>query len=170
MQTVTLTAAQARALFRIDPTDGRIYWRVSHGRWSSRPAGALAGCLSKGYRRIGIGGVIHFGHRIAWLMEHGNWPTCTLDHINGKRDDNRACNLRLATAAENNQNQHGLPKHNTSGFRGVRWDAARRKWLATISINGKTKNLGRFADQYAAGAAYQCAQRLHHPTNFEAQQ
>lgn len=167
--TITLTAARARELFRIDPDTGRIHWAVDHGRWGSRPAGAPAGCLSKGYRYIYVDGRNYFGHQIAWLIEHGEWPPTTLDHINGKRDDNRPANLRLASAAENNQNQHGLPAHNTSGVRGVRWDKSRGKWAAFISLNGRSKNLGRFDSKEQAQAAYLTAKSKHHPFSQEAQ-
>lgn len=168
MNSITLTAEKARELFRIDPDTGKIHWAVAHGRWSTLPAGGLAGCLRKGYRYIGVEGRNYFGHQIAWLIEHGEWPATTLDHINGSRDDNRPQNLRLATAAENNQNQHGLPAHNTSGERGVSWDASRKKWTARISIGGRPKNLGRFNSKDIATAAYREAKRIHHPRSQEA--
>lgn len=168
MSIITLTAEKARELFRIDAETGKIYWAVAHGRWNERPAGALAGCLRKGYRYIGVEGRNYFGHQIAWLITHGEWPPMTLDHINGNRDDNRPQNLRLATAAENNQNQHGLPAHNTSGERGVSWDASREKWTAHISVDGRAKNLGRFESKDLASAAYLEAKRIHHPRSQEA--
>lgn len=39
-----------------------------------------------------------------------------------------------------------MPKTNTSGFCGVRWDKSRQKWMAAITVNGKSKTLGRFDD------------------------
>jgi len=165
---ITLTAEKARELFRIDPSTGAIHWAVAHGRWENTPAGAIAGCLRKGYRYINVNGQNCFGHQIAWLIEHGEWPPTTLDHINGNRDDNRPGNLRMATAAENNQNQHGLPSHNTSGERGVSWDADRKKWTAHISVGGRAKNLGRFDSKELAATAYRDAKRAHHPRSQEA--
>ncbi len=167
---ITLTAEKARELFRIDPETGKIYWAVAHGRWGARPAGELAGCLRKGYRYINVESDNYFGHQVAWLIEHGEWPAMTLDHINGDRDDNRPQNLRLATAAENNQNQHGVPAHNTSGKRGVSWDTDRKKWTAHISVDGRATNLGRFESKELAAAAYAEARRVHHPRSQEAQQ
>lgn len=166
---VALTAEFVRSVLRVDMADGKIYWAAPHGRWQRRPAGELAGCLSRGYRVIYVGGENHFGHRLSWLITHGEWPSSTLDHINGQRDDNRPSNLRLATRAENNQNQHGLPRHNTSGIRGVSWDAARGKWTSHISVNGRGINLGRFDEKEQALDAYLVAKRLHHPGNYEAQ-
>ena len=35
----------------------------------------------------------------------GEWfEGCVIDHINGVKDDNRACNLKVCTVAENNRN------------------------------------------------------------------
>lgn len=164
---ITLTAEKARELFRIEPS-GLIVWAVPHGRWGKLPAGGPAGCLRKGYRYIGVLDRHYFGHQIAWLICHGEWPPTTLDHINGNRDDNQPSNLRLASAAENNQNQHGLPAHNTSGERGVSWDAARGMWTARISLSGRQKNLGRFETKAQARAAYRDAKRTHHPLSPEA--
>lgn len=167
---ITLTAEQVRGLFKVDPVTGKIYWAVPHGRWNARPAGIPAGCLRQGYRYIHIGRRNYFGHQIAWLIANGEWPSVTLDHINGNRDDNRPSNLRLATAAENNQNQHGLPAHNTSGIRGVSWDVHRGRWTARISINNRSKCLGRFDRKDIAEEAYREAKRKHHPRSLEASQ
>lgn len=37
-----------------------------------------------------------------------------------------------------------LSKSNTSGVKGVTWDASRSKWKAQIKFKGKNYNLGRF--------------------------
>lgn len=38
------------------------------------------------------------------------------------------------------------PKTNTSGIKGVTWDASRGKWKAQIRFKGKHYNLGRYSD------------------------
>ena len=91
-------------------------------------------------------------------MAHGTWPTHFLDHINGVRNDNRLCNLREATQAENVRNR-GVQSDSVSQVKGVRWDARWRKWQARITVSRKQKHLGYFntiedaAAAYAAGAA-----------------
>lgn len=37
-----------------------------------------------------------------------------------------------------------LPKNNTSGHKGVRWDSSRNKWRAYIDVQGKSLYLGRY--------------------------
>lgn len=82
-----------------------------------------------------------------------------VDHVNGNRTDNRRCNLRVCTRSQNGYNQ-GLPKHNTSGFKGVCLRNGR--WIAGIKSNGKKKHLGSFETPEAAYAAYCSAARELH--------
>lgn len=76
-----------------------------------------------------------------------------VDHINGDGLDNRRCNLRLATAAQNQMNQRRR-RDNTSGFKGVRFDRARQRWRAEIRVDGKHIFLGRFDTPVEAHRAY----------------
>lgn len=64
-----------------------------------------------------------------------------VDHVNGKKWDNRKCNLRIVTRHQNNLN-HKTPKNNTSGHIGV----IKRGELyeARIVFNGKDIYLGRY--------------------------
>ena len=66
-----------------------------------------------------------------------------VDHIGGNdtRNDNRHCNLRLATCSQNVVNSV-LSKRNTSGIRGVRFRY--NKWYAQITKDGKQIELGAF--------------------------
>jgi hypothetical protein len=51
-------------------------------------------------------------------------------------------------------------KSASSSFKGVRWD--RTKWRATIIVNHKQINLGRFVSELDASAAYQEAAKKYH--------
>lgn len=82
------------------------------------------------------------------------WPR--VDHINGNGLDNRRANLRPATHAQNQRNK-GLQSNNTSGFKGVCWDAPRGRWHAKICLNGRTIFLGRFDEAEEAARAYDAA-------------
>jgi len=88
------------------------------------------------------------------------YPLC-VDHANGVRSDNRISNLRLATKAENTQNQK-ITKRNTSGYKGVSYIKSRSTWDARIMKNRKVYWLGAFKSKEEAFAAYQkAAQDLH---------
>lgn len=66
-----------------------------------------------------------------------------IDHINGKRYDNRRSNLRITTQNKNALNKE-LLSNNISGICGVCWDKERKKWTPEIRMNGIRCHLGRF--------------------------
>lgn len=114
--------------------DGTLYWKVTRG--SLAPAGSKAGCISRrGYLVVGINFKKYLVHRIVWAM-HGNDPEVMLDHINGDMADNRIENLRAATYESNNCNAR-LSKRNTSGYKGVSWNSAVKKWMGTVQHEHK---------------------------------
>ncbi len=92
-------------------------------------------------------------HRLAWLYVNGEMPETPLDHKNGQRDDNRISNLRLASQSQNIANAK-ISARNSSGFKGVSKIARNGLWMASIKVNGKSRNLGQFATPEAAHAAY----------------
>lgn len=76
-----------------------------------------------------------------------------VDHINGNRLDNRKSNLRICNKGENNQNC-GLRRNNTSGYKGVSWSKKYKKYNVQININGKRKTVGSYIDPIEAAKAY----------------
>lgn len=146
-----LTLDKLKERLDYDPDTGIFMWLVQRGRVK---IGAVAGYGDgDGYLQIKIDGKHCRAHRLAWLYMTGEWPKAGVDHVNGIRDDNRFCNLREATCAENLQNA-GLLHRNTSGFIGVDLDQRRNKWRAKISADGRRKYLGYFTSPEAAYAAY----------------
>lgn len=76
-----------------------------------------------------------------------------VDHWNHDGLDNRKCNLRKCTEAQNARN--GKKRiDNTSGYRGVAWDNERRKWRVLIAVNRKVKFVGRYESSTEAARAY----------------
>ena len=67
------------------------------------------------------------------------------DHINRDKLDNQRENLRIVNSSQNKINV-GLRKHNTSGYKGIRWEIDRNKWLVRITINNRNINLGRYSN------------------------
>lgn len=82
------------------------------------------------------------------------------DHIDGDGLNNRRGNLRHASHVENCRNQR-LAKNNTSGFKGVSWHKARRKWITQIAADGGRASV-YFDTQEEAHAAYVKASRELH--------
>ena len=79
-------------------------------------------------------------------------PSSHVDHVDRSPSNNKWTNLRLATRSENMRNA-SMSKNNTSGYKGVAWDAGRRKWLVAVGINGKSKFVGRYVCVHEAGIA-----------------
>ena len=83
-----------------------------------------------------------------------------VDHINGKKFDNRRANLRLANYVLNGANRCA-PRHNKSGFKGVSWSTAEKKWKAFIKAGNKNVGLGVFDNPVDAARAYNEAALKH---------
>lgn len=101
-------------------------------------------------------------HRIAWVYSYGEIPEgLQIDHINGDHSDNRLCNLRICTGAENMQNMK--KKQNKYGLTGV--EKHRRKWQAYIWKDRKKTHLGMFSTKEDAYKAYLEAKKIFHTFN-----
>jgi hypothetical protein len=80
-----------------------------------------------------------------------------IDHINRNGLDNRRANLRLATVAQNAWNSK--KRKSRSGYKGVCYDKAKRRWRAAIVNHGRRIHLGYFEDKIEAAKAYDAAAR-----------
>jgi len=104
------------------------------------------------------------GHKQRMMLMHRvileSPPGQAIDHRNGDGLDNRRCNLRFCTTAENQANRckHD-PDRYASMFKGVTWRKDRRKWRAQIKVNGKDIALGSFHSEVVAAFAYNVAAR-----------
>lgn len=153
-----LTQERLREALDYDPATGAFTWRIPR---RGLFVGDRAGYVNKqGYTFIRVDGHLYLAHRLAFLWVDGAMPVI-VDHINGDPADNRWANLRACTQRENTRNKRAS-KANTSGAKGVYWDAARGKWLAAIGIDGRNKYLGRFATIDEAKAAYAVASHQLH--------
>lgn len=85
-----------------------------------QPVGSEAGTLDKdGYYIVNINGRRYRAHRLVWEIHNGQIPEgMSIDHMDGRRTNNKISNLRIATPSLNNRNRTvGL--ENESGLRGV---------------------------------------------------
>lgn len=149
-----VTLERLREALSYEPTTGVFTWRVGCR------AGTEAGTRSNGYVAITIDQCIYRAHRLAWFYAHGVWPTHQIDHINGRRSDNRLANLREVTNSLNQQNQSGPQAGNSTGYLGVFQRGNR--FEASITADGRYTYLGLFPTAEAAHAAYAEAKRKQH--------
>jgi hypothetical protein len=168
-----------KELLDYDPSTGALTWKPrgiemfksEHDcrAWNTRFAGKPFGSKdANGYIRGGIRPKSYLAHHLAWYLAHGRWPA-EIDHINGVRDDNRLCNLREVTRAENNKNRKRR-SNNTSGVAGVSFVARLGKWRAYITGNGRQVPLGCYSDLNDAIAARKAAEKEfeYHPNHGRA--
>lgn len=143
-----------------DPGTG-VFTRLvgPHKSLIGKPTGLLT---VRGYVWVWLGGKRYAAHRLAWRLTTGEWPAQHLDHINGDKTDNRMCNLREATQAQNLQNIRSARPGNPTGLLGV----CRRpngKFSAGITVDHRHHKLGVFETAEEAHAAYVKAKRELHP-------
>lgn len=128
-------------------------------------AGRRVGCVVRdGYLKIHLDHQAVMGHRLAWLMVHGEWPKGQIDHIDGNKLNNAIANLRVVEPKINKQNRRAPQSNNKSGFLGV--FPERGRWSASIGLGDKRcKRLGSFDTPEAAHSAYLSAKRRLHEGN-----
>lgn len=147
-----------RSLFSFDSDTGILRWAVSPTARVKvgQEAGTQHDC---GYKRVMVQGKNLYVHRIIFAILHGEWPE-QIDHINGKRQDNRAENLRGVTNLINCHNKH-VPRPTNSGSPNVYLDRRYGTYKATIYSNRSRFYLGTFKNLSEASAAVERAKIAH---------
>jgi hypothetical protein len=139
---VPLTKGHFAVISAVDAAQvGRFNWSASPGRSTTYAT-----------RKSTIEPQINSLHRlVGGLM--GLSLSALVDHKNGNGLDCRRSNLRDATASQNLCNSKTWG-HNTSGVKGVHWEAQTEKWRAVIHFEGRRIGLGRFVTKAEAQEAY----------------
>lgn len=103
-------------------------------------------------------------HRLLYMHREimGADPGKKIDHRDGDGLNNRRCNLRYCTDAENARNQRRRSRASRclSQYKGVRW-VGPDKWTASIVVNYKYSYLGVFGSEADAARAYNAAAIQH---------
>lgn len=172
-----ITQEQLKDYVHYDPETG-IFTRLhdagknqfgsEFARWK---AGDVMGTTTKrrGNVRINMYGRIWEAHRLAWLYQYGEWPTKTIDHINGNPGDNRICNLRDVSQMENSRNQKRHSRNKT-GINGVHVNKCTGRLTVQFRINGKSTHIGLYDTIFDAACARKSAELKHgyHPNHGRA--
>ena len=112
-----------------------------------------------GYLVVFLGGHRYKAHRLIWALHHGDPGDLEVDHKDRIRLNNLIDNLRAIPPALNGRNLT-LSSRNSTGYKGVSRDGKRFK--ASICLNGRLYNLGRYSTAEAAAEAYAAASgKLH---------
>lgn len=145
-----------RDSFICDAEKGLLVWREGRGRSRS---GKAAGHKNEGYVEVRINHKYLRAHNIIFAMHYGRWPENILDHINHDKSDNRICNLREATQAENVRNRQKTKDRD--GYKGV-CKSLSNTWQARIRSDKKFIHLGMFKTAIEAALAYDLAAKKFH--------
>ena len=137
VKTIELTGGQVALV------DGEDYEQLSQHKWHTQKYSDTF------YAKRHQNGKMVFMHReILKAPEH-----LQCDHKNHDGLDNRRCNIRLCTHAQNSYNKRPLANR-TSKYKGVHWDKNAKKWQAQIKHNERVIHIGYFDDQIDAALAY----------------
>lgn len=160
MNCMELTHEIVCRLIRYNEKTGRLFWNerkpedfVENNKrskdwicnnWNAKFAHREAFTTnSNGYREGYILGRKYKAHILIWFIKTGAWPTEQIDHKDGMRDNNIFENL-VEVDNKNNSKNKGRNVNNKSGFGGVHFDKRTKRWGATIMVDGRTINLGRY--------------------------
>lgn len=148
-----ITQEYLKSILEYNPETGNWIWLVKRkGIKKTRNAGTPG---KNGYLWIRIDYKRYIGARLAFLYMTGKWPI-EIDHINRITNDDRWCNLREVTRAENmkNRNLRAPWKHKKSGFPPGVDKRSQSCYRAKITHNGKKILIGHYKTAEEAGKAY----------------
>jgi hypothetical protein len=139
--------------------DKKHYNIIKQYCWHRHQDGYLRTCI--GHTENG-GNIYKLMH--VMIME-AEGVTCSddeeIDHINGKPNDNKVSNLRIATHT-NNMKNHKLMRNNKSGHSGVCYSEREDAWKAYIYSDNKRIHIGTFnSKQDAVNARKKYEEKYH---------
>jgi hypothetical protein len=103
----SLTIEDLRRRFKFDLEEGEIYLRSNGNQVDKEHHFRGQSSSNTRYKQVQFG--LHgemvkiCAHRMIWAVVHGRWPNdgMVIDHLNSDTHDNRPCNLKEETIANN---------------------------------------------------------------------
>lgn len=139
---------------KYSPETGELLWLVNRVK---AKRGAQVGAVNgAGYLETRVDQYRTYAHRIAWALHYGSWPKQNIDHINGRRTDNRIANLRDVSQSGNMHNVNHAERSNASPL-GTGVSRKRDRFQAILQIDGRRRSVGVFDTPEEAHAAYLAA-------------
>lgn len=156
---INLSHSELTSVLHYAPETGVFTWIKTLSNAAQR--GKQAGTKHvDGRIYIGVGGKRYLAHRLAWMYVNRSFPNECVDHINGDNSDNRICNLREASHAQNMQNHRKARSDSNSKLIGAM--PHQGKWRSDIVLHGRKTYLGVFDTKEDAHEAYVNAKRKLH--------
>jgi hypothetical protein len=147
MQEITLHSRKYPGLVAL--VDDSDYTRVSTYRWRPAKSHNTFYAQADTYRADGKPTTVGMHSLLTGYRR--------TDHEDHNGLNNQRYNLRGATGQQNMANSSKRDARTSSRYKGVSWNTRHGKWYAQISINGKQRHLGCFADEAKASHAYDVA-------------
>jgi len=151
------------SLLKYKNRTGLLYWSKNFDR--KNRVGQKAGCLTnRGYMQLRFKGKVYFAHRVIFFMHHGFLPE-QIDHKDGIKSNNKIKNLRGANHSQNQQNSKKRT-NNSSGYKGITWRKASKKWVVRIVVDRKSHHVGLYENIELAVKACNIARKKLHKEFF----
>jgi hypothetical protein len=155
-----VTFQDVEKLLHYDAATGNLIRKTDRRRFK---AGTIAGSRTHcGHITTWINGEQFLGHRLAWLLHYGEWPSDQIDHINRNPADNRIENLRILHQLANMQNRNPATKSKT-GIKGVYKANDGDAYYAQLFVNGAYVVRKRCRTIEEATRVIREAQKQYHP-------
>lgn len=137
--------------------DSDLYEQLSKYRWS------FGGGRSLAYVMTNVQGKKCSLHKMVCMLRGIIIPSgMEIDHIDRDPKNNTSCNIRVVSRSINHANR-GVQKNTSSGYKGVSWYNAYKKWASAAKKDGKKAFLGYYIDKTDAAKAVNAFYAKHFP-------
>lgn len=157
--TTSLTQERLKEVLHYNPDTGVFTWIKPTGP-KARVGAVVGERQTTTYLQVGIDRKVYLLHRLAWLYVMGYIPDL-IDHVDRNPRNNRFSNLAESNKSANALNMNPS-KANKSGYVGVSFCKCTGRWRAVLTLQGKSKKLGRFDTPEEAHQAYLAAKAKYH--------